>query len=303
MKKMINYYYKLYPLKIYTREDEIYFFDDQYKYYIKKYNNKKSINSYINIQNQYIKNNIPINEILINKNNEYVTEYEKKSYIIIKVKGIENIEIDINDIIKYNTEISKEIYTSIEIDELDSMKKEIDKSEEQMTGYNKEYLLVQNVFNYYIGLAENAVSYLSDSIKESNIHDKSISHIYIDNELINKCLIDITNISYNYKLKDVAEYLRIILINDLEWKKTLYKFLNRYKLKEFDYRFLYAEIIYPRYFFEIFNKIINKNKSNKELENMIKEIDNVEKRINELFIIINKYCKIPPIFWINEKNN
>lgn len=303
MKKMINYYYKLYPLKIYTHEDETYFFDDEYKYYIKRFNNKKSVDSYINIQNQYKNNNIPINEILINKNNEYITEYEKKSYIVIKVKGIENIEIDIDDIIKYNIELSKEVYTSIEIDELNSMKKEIDKSEDQMTGYNKEYLLVQNVFNYYIGLAENAVSYLSDSIKETSIHDKSISHNYIDNELINKCLIDITNISYNYKLKDISEYFRVLVINNSDWEETLYTFLNKFKLNEFDYRFLYAEIIYPRYFFYMLNEICNKNKCDKELDNMIKEIDNVEKRINELYIIINKYCKIPPIFWINEKNN
>ena len=303
MKKMINYFYKLYPTKIYNLNDEIYFFDNEYKYYIKKYADKKKIDSYIMLHKHFKEINVSLNEILLNKDNSYITEYEKKTYIVIRVCEVEDVEINISDIMKYNINAAKEIYTVIEVDELDSMKKEIDNYEILVSGYSKEHFLVQNVFNYYVGLAENAVSYMSDSIKETKVHEKSINHYKINKNLSNKNLIDITNISYNYKLKDISEYFRILFIYDLEWEEILSSFFGKYILNEFDYRFLYSELLYPRYFFDAIDDMINNHTDSKELEYLAKNVNEMENKLNKLFIIINRYCQIPPIWWINEKSN
>lgn len=300
MKKMINYFYNLYPTKIYDINSETFFYDGNDKYYIKVYKNNKTDNckKIVELLNE---KHIKINEIVKNKNNSYISEYNKKEYVLIKVNDIEDVDINIKDIINYNIVIENSVNKSLFVNEIDEMKMEIDNYEKLISGYNREYSLVQQICNYYIGLAENAVSYLNDSIKELDNKEYSLSHINIDS-MKNKILIDITNISYNYRLKDVSSYFRIKLINKESIEEEFEYIVSKYEFNEFDYRFLYSEIVYPKYFFNIINKIFNEKYKENVLNDLINSINENEIKLNNLFLLINNYCKIPSIWWLNDKN-
>lgn len=294
---MLNYYYKLFPEKIYKNNNEIYFFINDDKYYIKDIKNIEALDEYIMLSQNFNKKSIKVNEIIMNKENEFKTKYDNKNYLIVKVNEIEQTQIKLIDIEKYiSTDVNN--YKKIEINELEQMKKEVDNYEELIVNYNKEFPIIQNISNYIIGLAENSISYLSDTIKECGDGIKSTSHNKIDDTY--KLLIDIFNFNINYRLKDIIEYIRLLYIQNKDWEEQLEVFLKSNTLLEFEYRFLYSEILYPKEYFDEISYLISNNKDYIESTKIYEKIKKNENKLKIFYNIVNKYYKIPSIWWLND---
>ena len=71
----------------------------------------------------------------------------------------------------------------------------------------KKYPLIRESFDYFVGMGENAISYLVNTKKEvkPNFYDKKVlSH----NNLYNS-LFDPLNIILDHKARDLAEYIKL----------------------------------------------------------------------------------------------
>ena len=294
MKNIIEYYYNLQLVELQEKQNNYTFKVKNNNYILKEYNNNLDNINDIYTLNKYINNYYPIDKIILNKYNVPLTKVNNTYYILIKTNERKELKLSI---------ISN--LSNIKLPEIKSLERNnweilwsnmIDYYESQIGQNEKKYPLIRESFDYFIGLGENAISYLVNTKKEvqKEINDnKVLSH----NNLYNS-LYDPLNIIIDHKSRDVAEYIKISFFNN---NKNIFKeldeyfFYNRYSL--YGIRVLYARIIYPSFYFKLYDEILREKKEEKELNKIISRINEYEIYLKDIYLYLSKYYNIPSIEW------
>lgn len=233
----------------------------------------------INISEDYLKdivgilnaNNININKILINKDNKIFTEYNGNNYILMKI-------INPNQLDKF------EIFSPILNNKNDNIplvwEKKIDNYMHQIAEYGLNRELLLNTFNYYIGLAENAIS-IYNRCDKSNIR-YVVSHRRLNYPLTYPVFLDPTNLLVDTISRDISEYIKTKFFKDEISIKDVRKIVSKYHLNNNEMNILLARLLYPSYYFDIFDSIIQTN-NDKELETIIKKIIPYEEFLKQFY--------------------
>ena len=298
MKNIIEYYYNLQLVELQEKQNNYTFKVKNNNYILKEYNNNLDNMNDIYTLNKYINNYYPIDKIILNKYNAPLTKVNNTYYILIKANERKELKLSI---------ISN--LSNIKLPEIKSLERNnwevlwsnmIDYYESQIGQNEKKYPLIRESFDYFIGLGENAISYLVNTKKEvqKEINDnKVLSH----NSLYNS-LYDPLNIIIDHKSRDVAEYIKISFFNN---NKNIFKeldeyfFYNRYSL--YGIRVLYARIIYPSFYFKLYDEIFREKKEEKELNKIINRINEYEIYLKDIYLYLNKYYNIPNIEWLKKQ--
>ena len=298
MKNIIEYYYNLQLVELQEKQNNYTFKIKNNNYILKEYNNNLDNINDIYTLNKYINNYYPIDKIILNKYNVPLTKVNNTYYILIKTNERKELKLSI---------ISN--LSNIKLPEIKSLERNnweilwsnmIDYYESQIGQNEKKYPLIRESFDYFIGLGENAISYLVNTKKEvqKEINDnKVLSH----NSLYNS-LYDPLNIIIDHKSRDVAEYIKISFFNN---NKNIFKeldeyfFYNRYSL--YGIRVLYARIIYPSFYFKLYDEIFREKKEEKELNKIINRINEYEIYLKDIYLYLNKYYNIPNIEWLKKQ--
>ncbi len=298
MKNIIEYYYNLQLVELQEKQNNYTFKVKNNNYILKEYNNNLDNINDIYTLNKYINNYYPIDKIILNKYNAPLTKVNNTYYILIKANERKELKLSI---------ISN--LSNIKLPEIKSLERNnwevlwsnmIDYYESQIGQNEKKYPLIRESFDYFIGLGENAISYLVNTKKEvqKEINDnKVLSH----NNLYNS-LYDPLNIIIDHKSRDVAEYIKISFFkNNKNIFKELdeYFFYNRYSL--YGIRVLYARIIYPSFYFKLYDEIFREKKEEKELNKIINRINEYEIYLKDIYLYLNKYYNIPNIEWLKKQ--
>lgn len=298
MKNIIEYYYNLQLVELQEKQNNYTFKVKNNNYILKEYNNNLDNINDIYTLNKYINNYYPIDKIILNKYNAPLTKVNNTYYILIKANERKELKLSI---------ISN--LSNIKLPEIKSLERNnwevlwsnmIDYYESQIGQNEKKYPLIRESFDYFIGLGENAISYLVNTKKEvqKEINDnKVLSH----NSLYNS-LYDPLNIIIDHKSRDVAEYIKISFFkNNKNIFKELdeYFFYNRYSL--YGIRVLYARIIYPSFYFKLYDEIFREKKEEKELNKIINRINEYEIYLKDIYLYLNKYYNIPNIEWLKKQ--
>ena len=291
MKNTINYYYNLIPSNIHQ-------IDDTYNLYI---NNKLyifmpfygNINNLNIIYNYLISLNIYCHEIIYNKQNNIITPLNDKSYILLKVYYNDLNHINIQNILSYNILIERNKTCNW----YDLWCKKLDYYEYQIREFGKKYPLIRDSFSYYDGLCETAISLLN------NINLKNIN-LYINHQRITKNmnLIDFYNPLYlimDIKVRDICEYFKIKFFENENILEEVNNYLYISKLSYNEIVLFYIRLIYPSYYFDTYDKIIQGKIKEEKLKKYIDKINNYELFLKKVYLIINNnYYKLPEIEWI-----
>lgn len=298
MKNIIEYYYNLQLVELQEKQNNYTFKVKNNNYILKEYNNNLDNINDIYTLNKYINNYYPIDKIILNKYNVPLTKVNNTYYILVKTNERKELKLSI---------ISN--LSNIKLPEIKSLERNnwevlwsnmIDYYESQIGQNEKKYPLIRESFDYFIGLGENAISYLVNTKKEvqKEINDnKVLSH----NSLYNS-LYDPLNIIIDHKSRDVAEYIKISFFNN---NKNIFKeldeyfFYNRYSL--YGIRVLYARIIYPSFYFKLYDEIFREKKEEKELNKIINRINEYEIYLKDIYLYLNKYYNIPNIEWLKKQ--
>ena len=302
MKNIINYFYNLNITEL-TNKDNIYsFYDNDELYYFYIYNNNiKNINLTKDIDDSLKKDTL-IHEIIINKDNSIITYYNNIPYILCKINININKPITLGEI---NYLSSKVISTNSKItyhswQDLWSIK--MDYLEKVINENGKKYPIIVDSFNYFVGMAENAISYYNNlSNKEVDNNSLVISHRIININATVYAIYDPVNIIIDHKARDIAEYIKYSFFSD---NTNIFKELNVYFKYNYytkdDVVMLLARVLYPSFYFNMYEDIMINSKEEKIITNITSKLDKYELYLTRIFKYFNNFYNLPVPEWLNK---
>ena len=247
---------------------------------------------------------IDVHNIIANVNGEILTKVNNYNYILMSVSNF-NEEYDIFDIVNMVNKLTLNNQTSKlyrnNWSKLWSDK--IDYFEYQIRELGLEKKVIQDSFSYYLGLAENAISYVNNiSLKYNPFNAKvTLSHrrIFYPNYKIN--FLNPLSFIFDLEVRDIAEYLKAMFFstqNDEDVLEELKCFLQIKKLTSYEYNMLFARLLYPSYYFDLYDAIMNHDESEEKLISIIAKVDDFELFLKEAYLEISKYASIDKINWL-----
>lgn len=266
--------------------------------------NKEDIEDIISCSREVKEKKFISFDIMFNKENSAITQIDDKFYVLIKLPINYYEEIDLFEMIEYSNkfvlnENKKSMYKN-NWKELWSAK--TDYFEYQVSELGNGKYIVLDSFSYYIGLAENAIA-MVDKANKFNEFGKnaeiSLSHrrVYYPNYLLNYC----NPISYIIDLyvRDFAEYIKSCFYENEDAYLELITFLKAKKLSNYSYQMLYARLIFPSLYFDLYEKAIIDKDQEEEIIKIVRRADEYEIFLKKAYNLINSYSKIENLTWLS----
>ena len=150
--------------------------------------------------------------------------------------------------------------------------------------------MVQKTANYYIGLAENAISLLG----EINANNNSIGHKITPYNFNKKELNNPFNFIKINKMYNVSIYIKNKVLSNRFDYNELDQIINGIE-NDIDEAALFSYMLYPDYYIDLVKEEINENK----IKKLIKLIPIYEKILIYMKENLNKNNKIKLFVWLN----
>ena len=301
MKNIIEFYYNVKINTIHGKDDYYTFTINNQNYIFKPYYKDERTASSCYRLNSMLSNKIPLNNIIPNKYNSPITIIDNISYILLENRNKNNISLPAISNIS-NTPITNTIYIQdLERNNWETLWSEkIDYYEIQIGENRKKYPLIRESFDYFIGMGEIAISYLVNTKLEEKptIYDNKVP---AHNSILNS-LYDPSNFILDHKARDLAEYIKYSFWHN---NHNIFNELNEYFSHNFfsvyGIRVLFARIMYPSFYFYLYDDIITEKKEEQELNTIISRINEYECFLYNIYLYLNKFYNIPEIAYIKKQ--
>ena len=307
MNNAILFYYNLKPDKIINNNSYYYFYINNVMYHlITYYKNIDDAESIYKINNYMLSLGLPVHKIIMNKDSKIITYIDNVPYILYQINLSYNKNItlkDINIISKssyYNKNLARDNWDTLWANRIDYLEYHINQN-------GKKYPIIVESFSYFVGMCENAISYIRntyDEEKKEYTDNYVISHdkLIYNNNLYS--LYDPLNIIIDHKARDIAEYIKLSFFNDnFNIYEELEEYFKNNYYSRYGIRLLFGRVLYPSFYLDMYDQIItNTVKEDKALE-IINRINEYEDYLKNIFIFLNKFYKIPEIEWLMKKTS
>jgi len=290
MKNLINYYYGL-LISDFKKINEHFIFEADNKSYefIPFYGDINIV--YKNYQ-LLMNNNKYCHEILLNKDKNILTFFDSKPYILIKKNICINKKVDIEEIIDYGIPV----YRANSLNWKQLWIEKIDYYEYQMSQLAIKYKKLKDSFDYYISLSETAISllnYVDNRDIKYYIYNKRIKLNEKLDEFFNPLNIVIDN-----RTRDIAEYIKVNYFNDKMDCSEFFNYLDKLNFSYAESLLFLSRLLYPSYYFDIYDQIIQDKVSEDRIEFYIKNNASYEAFLRKTYNYIKSKYKIPEIEWL-----
>lgn len=307
MKNILNYYYGLHPEEVSYKDNKYYFYYLDNEYVFEEYNRPLSdIDCLYKINRQMIDKNILVHEIILNNENKLITYVNNVPFILMEIYVNKNKRITLSEI-SYINNNSMNIECDKILNRFDWVtlwESKNDYFEGQIAEIEKRYPNLCSYANYYIGLAENAISYafISNNVKEDI--PLSISHKRIKYNDNLYTLYHPLSFVQDYKVRDVSEYIKSAFFNNEDAYLLVEEYFNNNYLSYKEALLFYARLLYPSYFFDMYDDIVNLNLDENIIERIVVRSDEYETFLLNVYLLISKlYNKyIPGVDWIIKRS-
>lgn len=225
-------------------------------------------------------------QLIQNIEKQYLTQTDKGYYVLFK-KQVNDQKLSLESAI-VQSELTPILYSDYKnIDRTNWTKmwvKKIDYIEYQLLHIENKYPIVSKSINYYIGMTETAIAYLNNNLINKNESSVVISHKRVVEVNFNNPM----NIIVDYFARDISEYLKYIFIKDNYDYSTIDSLLHDCSFSESDIRLIYARLMYPSYYFDLYDRIINGNDDEKKILTLISRSAEYEKYIKTIYALLTK---------------
>lgn len=295
MNNFLDYFYNMQVEKVLFNKKYYLFMYNGYLYKIYPVDNNININMIVNIDKRLLGHTL-VSEIIANKDGNYITFYNNQNYVLVKIFANINKKISLEEI----SYLANSLYTEkMKVNWGMLWSKKIDYLEELINENGKKYPIIVDSFNYFVGMAENAISYYNDIKIDSN-YKYVVSHKNIRFKDTVEVIYNPLNIIFDYKARDVAEYIKnAFFLNN----RNIYNELNNYivnnGLSITDVKLIVARMMYPSFYFEMYEDILIDNESEKIIAPIVDRLPEYEKYLASIINFFRNYYDIPIIPWLN----
>lgn len=295
----INYFYNLYPPLLNKENDNYVFFVGNEKYYLTPYRRELSeIKELVELNKRMISSNSLVHEIIINKFNEPISVISNENYVLLRVYVNDIKKIDINDIIymlNENVDLSG-LKSLLRTNWVSLWSNKVDYIEYQMGHLIKKYPFLNNTIDYYLGLCENAITYIKNLKMFSDYKIPiGISHKRIIKDATLFDLYNPLNLIIDYKVRNIAEYLKDAFFKDEDVNYILNIVFKNFWFDKLNLSLLVARLLYPSYYFDLFEEIIDKELD----ENIVFSLTKKSSKYEEFIDLIIKNCNLQNLQWLS----
>lgn len=300
MKNIIEFYYNIRIDEIHNKDDYYFFVLNKNHYIFKPYFD--DIDKILDIYklNRLLSERTNIDNIILNRYGNPITKVNNSFYVLILSNNRNNFTLaDISNMANVS-DINNQPLDKLERNNWEILwANKIDYFEMQVHENAKKYPLIRESFDYFIGLSENAISYLVNTKREVSptIYDmKVISHNSLDNSLY-----DPSNIILDHKARDVAEYIKMSFFNNnLNIFKELEEYFHYNYYSIYGIMVLFARILYPSFYFDLYDGIISGKNDEKQLNMIIDKINDYEIYLYNVYLFLKRFYDIPMVDWLKK---
>ena len=300
MKNIIEFYYNIRIDEIHNKDDYYFFVLNKNHYIFKPYFD--DIDKILDIYklNRLLSERTNIDNIILNRYGNPITKVNNSFYVLILSNNRNNFTlVDISNMANLS-DINNQPLDKLERNNWEILwANKIDYFEMQVHENAKKYPLIRESFDYFIGLSENAISYLVNTKREVSptIYDmKVISH-----NSLNNSLYDPSNIILDHKARDVAEYIKMSFFNNnLNIFKELEEYFHYNYYSIYGIRVLFARILYPSFYFDLYDGIISGKNDEKQLNMIIDKINDYEIYLYNVYLFLKRFYDIPMVDWLKK---
>lgn len=299
MKNAINYFYHLNPDNIHKTDDIIYFDLNNHYYVLRVFmGSKEDLNMIYDISNKMYQNGVYIHQIVPNINSEYITSIDNKNYILIESLDKMDRKIEVKDIVEFQNKVNYIKNEDAKNDWANLWSRKIDYFEYQVNQFGINFPLIRKSINYFIGLAENGISsYNNFKINYSTL---TISHKRIKYDATLYDLYDPLNLIYDVKSRDFSEYVKDYFFKNKDTLEVVESSIGLFNFNSYELILFYIRMLYPSFYFDLYENIVENNMSEDILKNIIDNISNYELFLRDLYNFLSKYVNLPDIEWIKK---
>lgn len=303
MKNTINYYYNLNPDKINHIFDYYYFYIDNELYYFSIYTKDvSSISDVYKFNQELIGKGVLVNEIIDNKISSVLTFVNQVPYILTKVVVNINKPISLGEIsylsmsqISYPKGLLRDNWLNLWISKIDYLEYHHEQN------FSK-FPLINSSFNYFIGLGENAISYLSETLRKykADYSDVGvISHdvILVDDTIYN--LYNPENIIIDHKARDLAEYIKVSFFKDnYSIFDELDEYFRHHYFSIFGIELVIARVLWPSFYFEAYDEVMRNKITESSILKITSRVSEYERYLGDVFKYFRRFYPIEEVSWL-----
>ena len=303
MKNTINYYYNLNPNKINHIFDYYYFYIDNELYYFSIYTKDvSSISDVYKFNQELISKGVLVNEIIDNKMSSVLTFVNQVPYILTKVVVNINKPISLGEIsylsmsqISYPKGLLRDNWLNLWISKIDYLEYHHEQN------FSK-FPLINSSFNYFIGLGENAISYLSETLRKykADYSDVGvISHdvILVDDTIYN--LYNPENIIIDHKARDLAEYIKVSFFKDnYSIFDELDEYFRHHYFSIFGIELVIARVLWPSFYFEAYDEVMRNKITESSVLKITSRVSEYERYLGDVFKYFRRFYPIEEVSWL-----
>lgn len=250
MKNELYYYYNIIVEDIHQINGNYKFYYQGSLYLLVPYTDDISKLDEIYKLHIYVLNmNLYCHEIILNKNNQIITNINKINYLLMKT-NVESRNINIRDILlfrKYyiinNSPTNKLTWGMLWSNKVDYL-------EEQAYKLDDSDLELKSMLYYYIGMAESSIGYFNNNKKNATL---CISHKRILKEYTLIDLYNPLNFIVDYNVRDLSEYIKE---NSETKENEILTTLNQVEIAKDESILLVSRLLFPTYYFDILQKYL-----------------------------------------------
>ncbi len=271
------------------------------------YRSEEELQELVVLNQELIHKGIPTSRFMINNRNSFLTLYEKKNYVLLELVFPMHQEYNVLDMVdlvdKLVVQSKKSVLYRNEWASLWSSK--IDYFEYQIGQLGKDKPIILNSFSYYVGMAENAIAYVNSTTKKykKSVNEKvTLQHKRIGFPNLQMDYFNPLNYILDIEVRDIASYFKSLFFSSYEdLFIEVHAYLKRRKLDIYGYQLLYARLLYPSFYFDIYEKVMEEEEDESALIPIVSKANEYESFLKTMYHFISQYAPIESVSWIVNK--
>lgn len=300
MKNAIIYYYNLNPINIHQYNKQFKFTIDNDEYILVPYNRSTDeINDLYKLSLELHQKQIYCHQFVINNNQSIITYINNVPYVLLKIIINSKDKIILNDIIDFSNIVITSDNKSLRRDNwFELWTNKIDYLEYQVSQFGLKFPLIRESFSYFIGLAETAITLYKNIYNSTNnliIAHKRIksNHTFVD-------MYNPLNFVIDLKVRDVSEFLKERFFDNHDIYEELMYYISYGNISTYECMLLFVRLLFPTFYFDIYEEIIDNSMEEKELLKIINRINDYEVLLKRVYAYLKTITPIPDIEWLKK---